>query len=170
MTLRYIDPMQPARSFHERITYRPTFVALVVFAAVLGVAAVAQLLLGSLGPKSPPTWVYGGMALIAAGLASTFRRLETVIDGAGVCVSYGGLKRCVAWSDVERVERTEGRPLVWGIGARLGLYQGRLALTFKVPNAPLVAVVPRRGSARAMLFSTRRPDEAVSVARGYLAG
>lgn len=155
-------------AYVERVPSTGIVGILLTVAALTGGAALAQAWIGPLGSDPAPTWFYAGFSVLFAGLAATFRRVDVRLDRHGVEVAYGILRRRLAWRDVDAVERDD-RPAFYGYGVRFGRSRGRWVWVFNVIGAPRVAVLTRRPGPASLVFSTRRPDEVLAVARQYLA-
>jgi len=155
------------RVFQEEILSIGLLAIFGLLALALVGAAIAQIALGPLGSKPAPTVVYWLFGLLFGIIAFSFHKLVVRIDRSGITARYGPFVRQLKWRDIEGIETDESGAF-YGYGVRLARYRGRSAWVFNVIRATHVAAVTREGGPISLIFSSRRPEEAMAVAEQYL--
>ena len=107
------------------------------------------------------------MGLIFIGvtvLVSNFRTLTISIDKSSITASYGRISHRVALDNIESAFVDTNPGIVYGgWGIRMARIKGRSALIYNVISKPRVVLTLKTGRFAQFAFSTRRPDEVISL-------
>ena len=107
------------------------------------------------------------MGLIFIGvtvLVSNFRTLTISIDKSSITTSYGRISYRVALDNIESAFVDTNPGIVYGgWGIRMARIKGRSALIYNVIAKPRVVLTLKAGRFAQFAFSTRRPDEVISL-------
>ncbi len=97
-------------------------------------------------------------------LVSNFRTLTISIDKSSITASYGRISYRVALDNIESAFVDTNPGIVYGgWGIRMARIKGRSALIYNVISKPRVVLTLRAGRFGQFAFSTRRPDEVISL-------
>lgn len=107
------------------------------------------------------------MSLIFIGvtvLVSNFRTLTISIDKSSITASYGRISYRIAMDNIESAFVDTNPGIVYGgWGIRMARIKGRSALIYNVIAKPRVVLALRAGRFAQFAFSTRHPDEVISL-------
>ena len=140
---------------------------ILLIAMLMLVLFVIQLVAGPIGDPPAPDWFYLVMFIFMSAitfLVANFRVLAIRITGQSVTVAYGLIKRTIPWGDIESGFPDNSSPLGYGgWGARIARIEGRWRLAFNVAGAPGVVLRLRKGRVREFMFSTKNPEQVLSI-------
>jgi hypothetical protein len=133
-----------------------------------------QLLIGPIGTRPAPNWVYLLMALWLSGVIAllvNFLRLTTKITPQGIRVSFGIFKRVITWENVKGCYIDEASAVRYGgWGVRIGRVKGRWRLVYNVIRCPRIVVELKEGRFKEFVFSTKNPEEIMEIIRRHRGG
>jgi hypothetical protein len=124
------------------------------------------------GDESVPDWFYIMMAAIFLPitlLVANFCSLTISANASGITAEYGLFRYRILWENVAGCELDTGSALrqYGGWGIRFGWRNGALVLVYNTMGSPLVLIEVKNGNYRYIGFSTKRPDEVMSLIRSY---
>jgi len=167
--------MQPDELYHEEIG---SFWGRLAIAVMFAVSLLFLILFfwqrayGAIGSDPAPDWFYLVMFafFLAFGLlVLNFSSLTISATTRGLTAAYGHFRHSVAWEDIAGVELDQGSALkqYGGYGIRYGWRNGRLVLVYNTMGNALILLDVNKGNYRYFGFSTKRPDEVMSLIRSY---
>ena len=131
---------------------------------------VYQVLVGPVGTKPAPDWVYLLMFLWFAGftaLIRNFSKLAIKITAQSINVGFGVFKRVIPWDNImdSYLDKASAIGSYGGWGIRIAKVKGRWRLVYNVIGCPAVVLELERGRFREFVFSTKNPDGVIQTAR-----
>ena len=165
--------MQVAEIYEEIIPFSLMKLVLGLFIALiilfLGLF-VYQVLVGPVGTKPAPDWLYLIMFVLFAGftaLIRNFDKLAIKVSTQSITVGFGIFKRVISWDDIHGcyVDDASAFGSYGGWGIRMGKVKGKWRLVYNVIGCPAVVLELEKGRFREFVFSTKNPDGVVEIAR-----
>ena len=151
--------------YEEKIFSR---VIALIFAAIILFMAALFIYLLSL-PDGIDGWgalFYLIMIIILLFVGINFSILIIRITPDNLILSFGILKKRIAWSDIKSCEIMN---IPWtkfgGIGIRYTKLNGKSALAYIVEGATKIALEMKGGKTQILIFSTRNPEEVLNIIR-----
>ncbi len=143
------------------------FIALTI---VFLVVFVYQVLVGPVGTKPGPDWLYIIMFLLFAGftvLIRSFNKLAVIITTQSITVGFGVFKRVISWDDIHGCYLDDASAFgsYGGWGIRMAKVKGKWRLVYNVIGSPTVVLELKKGRFREFVFSTKNPEMVLEVAR-----
>ena len=121
-----------------------------------------------IGDDPLPGWFYIMMFCIfipVGALVVNFYSLTISATTSGITASYGLFRHRVAWSDISGYELDKGSAMkqYGGYGIRYGWRNASGVLVYNTTGSSLVLLEVKGGGYRYFGFSTKRPDEVMSL-------
>jgi hypothetical protein len=140
-------------------------------AVTLGVVALGLLLLlayqsivGPVGTRPAPNWVYLSLIVLFFSLAFNFSILKVRVTEKGLHVGYSLYHHTVPWSSIKSCQIDNTSALRYGgWGIRMARIDGKWRLVLNVPSTPIVVLSLNEGFFREFAFSTANPQELLVV-------
>jgi hypothetical protein len=156
--------------YHEEIPFLAGKIVIALMATIsiaFLILFVIQLSGTSVGDNPASNWYYLVMGLFFIGvtvLVSNFRKLIISINKSSDTTSYGRISYRIALDNIEAAFVDTNPGIVYGgWGIRMARIKGRSALIYNVIAKPRVVLTLRTGRFGQFAFSTRRPDEVISL-------
>jgi hypothetical protein len=128
---------------------------------------IYQQLSGPVGSRPAPDWLYLVMFVLFAGisyLVTSFRKLTISITSQVIKVTFGIFKYTISWGNVEGCYLDKNPGIAYGgWGVRIGKTKGKSVLVYNVVAAPRVILELKKGRFGQFAFSTKRPDEVMTI-------
>ena len=152
--------------YEEQIVSKGMTAIFVVVIVGLVFVSIYQILVGPLGTRPAPTWVYLLLIVLFLGVTATFSRLRITMTPRFIQVGYGVLKRTIPWGSIEHCYLDEASTVRYGgWGIRIARVKGRWRLVYNVMGGPRIVLSLKEGRFRELAFSTRNPEEVLRVVR-----
>ena len=143
------------------------FIALTI---VFLVVFIYQVLVGPVGTKPGPDWLYIIMFLLFAGftaLMRSFNKLAIKVSTQSITVGFGIFKRVISWDDIHGCYLDDASAFgsYGGWGIRMAKVKGKWRLVYNVIGCPTVVLELDKGRFREFVFSTKNPDGVMETVR-----
>jgi drug/metabolite transporter (DMT)-like permease len=171
------DMMRGDEIYHEEVPF--TFVKYLVFVE----AAMAVLFLifffiqisgEPIGERPAPDWVYLMLFALFVGIAALvygIRKMTIGITPQAVNIYFGFFSRTIPFESVVSVSMDSGPGIKYGgWGVRVFRDKKGWVLAYNTFGRPRVVLGLRRGRYGRLVFSTRNPDEVISIVERYKSG
>ena len=157
--------------YREEMDFFWGWLALVLFF----VAEVAFIILfviqrtsGPIGSDPEPDWYYFAFIVfyfVLDILMANFTKLTITADPQGITAAYGRIRHFEPWDNIESAELDKSSALrsYGGWGIRFGWRKEGAVSVYNLMRAPTVLLKLKQGKRRYFGFSTRHPDEVMSL-------
>jgi len=163
--------------YEEKVRF-PVIRGVVALFAVMTITFVAayfyQLITGQQDDGSVPLWfsatILSAMALFTLFLANLVT-LSIRMTEYGAVVGFGIFRGGVSWADVRECHRDKESSFLsaanWGVS--MGFTGRKFMRMYNVMGSPRV-VLELKGGRRALVFSTKYPEQVVDIIKGRIQG
>jgi len=171
------DAMQADEIYHEEVPF--TFIKYIIFveaalAAVFLVLFFAQLSGGTVGDNTAPDWVFIILFALFAGIIAllfSIRKMTIGITSQAVHIYFGIFSRTIPFESIESIHTDSGPGIKYGgWGVRIFRDTKGWVLAYNAFGRPRIVLGLRRGRYGRFVFSTRNPDEIITIVKRYKSG
>ena len=172
-----IDAMRGDEIYHEEVPF--TFIKYIIFveaalAAVFLVLFFAQVSGGAIGENPAPDWLFLMLFALFAGIIAllfSIRKMTIGITPQAVHIYFGIFSRTIPFESIESIHADSGSGIKYGgWGVRVFRDKKGWVLAYNTFSRPRVVLGLRRGRFGRFVFSTRNPDEIISIVERYKGG
>ena len=172
MSLLRPDETRGDEVYREELTSFWGWLGAVLFFGITIVFLVMfyiQRTYGPIGANPEPDWFYLLMPafyLAIAILVMNFTKLTVTANPQGVTAAYGRFRHFEPWENIDGAERdtTSALRSYGGWGIRFGWIRGgKTVLVYNIMGAPLLLLQLKSGKRKYFGFSTRRPEQVVTI-------
>jgi hypothetical protein len=163
--------MKTNELYREEITFFWGWLATILFFGVTALFIVlffVQRAYGPIGENPAPDWlllVFPAIYLVIAVLITNFTRLTISANAQGITAAYGRFRHFEPWDNIASIELDKSSALrsYGGWGIRIGWRTDGSVTVYNIMGAPTLLLKLKRSNRRYFGFSTRSPDEVVSL-------
>ena len=170
--------MQADEIYHEEVPF--TIVKYLIFLeaalAVLFLVLFRQstLIFGPIGERPAPDWVFLILFALFAGITAllySIRKMTIGITPQAVHIYFGIFSRTIPYESIDSIHADSGPAIKYGgWGVRVFRDKKGWVLAYNTFGRPRVVLGLRRGRYGRFVFSTRNPDEIISIVERYKSG
>ena len=169
--------MKANEIYHEEVPF--TFIKYLVFveaalAAVFLVLFFLQTSGGTIGEKPAPDWLLLMLFALFAGITAllySIRKMTVGITPQAVNIYFGIFSRTIPYESIDSIHADSGPAIKYGgWGVRVFRDKKGWVLAYNTFGRPRVVLGLRRGRYGRFVFSTRNPDEIISIVERYKSG
>jgi len=169
--------MQADEIYHETVPF--TFIKYIIFleaamAAVFLVLFFLQTFGGPIGERPAPDWVLLILFALFVGIAVllySIRKMNIGITPQAVNIYFGIFSRTIPYESIDSIHADSGPAIKYGgWGVRIFRDKKGWVLAYNTFGRPRVVLGLRRGRYGRFVFSTRNPDEIISIVERYKSG
>lgn len=160
--------MEPGAIYEEKVISRWMAAILMIVTGIMLFLLGYEIVVAPI--ETPPvlTWFYLVMFLLFLGLTLVFSRLIIKMTPASISVGYGPLKQVILWQNIEDCFLDETSALRYGgAGVRVTKVEGKSRIVYSVVGGPRVVLSLKEGRYKELAFSTRHPQEVMSVIKEW---
>ncbi len=171
------DAMRGDEIYHEEVPF--TFIKYIIFveaalAAVLLVLFFAQLFGGTVGENPAPDWLLLMLFALFAGITAllySIRKMTIGITPQAVNIYFGIFSRTIPFESIDSIHADSGPAIKYGgWGVRVFRDTKGWVLAYNAFGRPRIVLGLRRGRYGRFAFSTRNPDEIISIVERHKSG
>jgi hypothetical protein len=171
------DVMQTDEIYHEEVPF--TFVKYLVLleialGAVFLVFFFIQTFGGTIGERPAPDWVYLMLFALFIGIAALIygiRKMTIGITTQAIHLYFGLFSRTIPFESIESATPDSGPGIKYG-GWGVRVFRGKKGwvLAYNTFGRPRIVLGLSRGRFGWFVFSTRNPDEVISIVERHKSG
>ena len=171
------DAMRGDEIYHEEVPF--TIIKYLAFveaalAAVFLVLFFTQTSGGAIGESPAPDWVFLMLFALFAGIAAllfSIRKMNIGITPQAVHIYFGIFSRTIPFESIESIHADSGPGIKYGgWGVRVFRDKKGWVLAYNAFGRSRVVLGLRRGRYGRFVFSTRNPDEIISIVERHKSG
>lgn len=160
--------MQPGSVYEEKLFSKWITIILASVTGIMLFFLVYQIVKGPLGAKPAPTWFLLVLALLFLGFTINFSRVIIRMTPEHVSIGYGLFKHKIPWEIVENCYLDETSAVRYGgSGIRITKVGEKWRIVYSVIGGPRVVLSLKEGRYREVAFSTKNPDQVMSIIKQY---
>ncbi len=158
--------MKPEIIYEERVFSKWSTIVLATVTIALLCVLVYQLLVGPIGTRPAPNWVFLTLFLLFLAIMANFVTLSIKVTPQQIYVGYGIIKHIIVWENIaDCYPDTASVVRYGGWGIRLASVGGKWRLVYNVIGSPRVVLLLKEGKFQEFVFSTRDAEEVVRVVK-----
>ena len=169
-----MSSMQTDEVYREEVPFhlgKFALVMLALFTILMLFLFIYQLVVGPVGSRPGPSWVYLVMFFflgVITVLVGNFNKLAIIITSQAIIVGFGRMKKSITWGDIEGcdIDKTSGLGY-GGWGIRIARAHGKWRLVYNVTGYYGILLALRTGRFREFVFSTADPEEVMKIIRKH---
>lgn len=151
--------------YFERILFREMFIALGLIAGWLAISVI-----WGGGAIFPPTPFHAFLILLLVAILVNFSRLTIRMSPENITVGYERITRQIPWENIESCYLDETSAIFYGgVGIRFARIRGKWRLVYNIIATPRVVLSLKAGRFQEFVFSTKNPDEVLSIINDRIA-
>ena len=151
--------------YFERILFREMIIALGLIAGWLAISVI-----WGGGAIFPPTPFHAFLILLLVAILVNFSRLTIRMSPENITVGYGRITRQIPWENIESCYLDETSAIFYGgVGIRFARIRGKWRLVYNIIATPRVVLSLKAGRFQEFVFSTKNPDEVLSIINDRIA-
>lgn len=160
--------MQPGSIYEEKLFSKWITTILASVTGIMLFILVYQLVKGPIGAKPAPTWFFLVMSLLFLGLTIGFSRVIILMTPEHVSIGYGLLRQKIPWGTIEDCYLDETSAVRYGgSGIRIAKVGEKWRIVYSVVGGPRVVLSVKEGKYREIAFSTKNPDQVMSLIKQW---
>ena len=122
------------------------------------------------GAIFPPTPFHAFLILLLVAILVNFSRLTIRMSPENITVGYGRITRQIPWENIESCYLDETSAIFYGgVGIRFARIRGKWRLVYNIIATPRVVLSLKAGRFQEFVFSTKNPDEVLSIINDRIA-
>jgi hypothetical protein len=131
-----------------------------------------QMTYGPIGDDPAPDVFYiimGIYMMLLGVLILNFVTLRVSVTLRGITAGYGRFRYHVAWENMAgyELDRRTSTMAYGGYGLRFSTWKGKAVIVYNIMGAATMILEQKQGRFRYVAFSTRKPDELMSLIESY---
>ena len=151
--------------YFERILFREMIIALGLIAGWLAISVI-----WGGGAIFPPTPFHAFLILLLVAILVNFSRLTIRMSPENITVGYERITRQIPWENIESCYLDETSAIFYGgVGIRFARIRGKWRLVYNIIATPRVVLSLKAGRFQEFVFSTKNPDEVLSIINDRIA-
>ena len=172
------NAMRGDEIYHEEVPF--TFIKYIIFleAALAAVFLVlfwqSTLTFGPIGESPAPDWLFLMLFALFAGITAllfSIRKMNIGITPQAVHIYFGIFGRTIPYESIDSIHADSGSSIKYGgWGVRVIRDKKGWVLAYNTFGRSRVVLGLRRGRFGRFVFSTRNPDEVISIVERYRSG
>lgn len=160
--------MQPGYIYEEKLFSKWITLILASVTVIMFFALVYQLIKGPLGASPAPNWFFVIMGVVFLALAITFSRVTIQMTPERISIGYGLIKHKIPWGIIENCHLDETPAMRYGgAGIRVTKIGEKWRIVYSIVGGPRVVVSVKEGKYREVAFSTKNPDQVMSLIKQW---